>query len=226
MHDQLTEVTALLILEYCGTFEQEVERFWKVGGLSWASGFFYLNRYAVLLGHIPVMIEYFWSTSNPRKIQVGLDFYTFHCISSSFGALLIFERQICHQLQSYHQYFAVAVQILVSSMLIMRMYALYERSKRVLVLLLGVAVAAVAIGCWSILGGKKFPKAPEIIVPIGCAASLTHYQAVRLGAAWGGMLVFDFIIFGLTLYKSLSIPRTIGVSLISVLMRDGAIYFS
>lgn len=78
-------------------------------------------------------------------------------------------------------------------MLIMRMYALYERSKRVLALLLGVAIAAVAVGCvslllncdndriqmfyhqWSILGGKK-SKSPEILVPIGCGASLTHYQ--------------------------------------------------
>ncbi|PPQ78264.1 hypothetical protein CVT25_011723 [Psilocybe cyanescens] len=216
----------LLVLEYCDTFVQEVERFWKVGSLSWASGFFYLNRYMVLFGHIPVLIEYFWSTSNPHKLQC----FTRVCF------LTIAPLRSCHQLQSYHQYFAVVVQIVVSSMLIMRMYALYERSRRVLALLIGVAVAAVAVGCWSILGGRK-SKLPDILVPIGCGAGLTHYHPSSfpslilhvfkgLGAAWGGMLVFDALVFGMTLYKSLSIPRTRGVSLISRFTRGVATTFT
>ncbi len=74
----------------------------------------------------------------------------------------------CHKLQSYHQYLAIAIQLIVASahpaivqagsttddffgsrftgMLIMRMYALYERRRRVLGLYLGVALVVSAIG--------------------------------------------------------------------------------
>lgn len=76
--------------EYILTFIYEVERFWPTRlknlleagfrydddsseidedregrnvtgtGFTWASLSFFLNRYLVLFGHIPVMIEYFW----------------------------------------------------------------------------------------------------------------------------------------------------------------------
>ncbi|KAF4616708.1 hypothetical protein D9613_008373 [Agrocybe pediades] len=185
----------ILVLEYLATFEEEVERFWKAGRINWASGFFYVNRYLTLFGHIPVLVEYFWRTSNPDKRE------------------------------SFHQYLAMLIQAIIASMLIMRMYALYERSKKVLALHLTIAIVAVSVGCWAVIGGKKQDN-PDVKVAAGCGISLTHYQAVRLGVAWSGMLVFDFVVFGLTLYKSLTIPRTRGVDLLDILLRDGAIYFS
>lgn len=42
--------------------------------------------------------------------------------------------------------------------------------------------------------------------------------------AWGGMLVFDILVFSMTLYKSLTLPRLKGVSLLSVLFRDGVFF--
>lgn len=133
--------------------------------------------------------------------------------------------QTCHALQSYHQYLAIVIQVIVSCMLIMRVYALYERSRRVLALLVGLAIGAVAFGCWSVLGGKD--RVPEIyqVLPVGCAAPLTRNQAIRIGAAWGGMLIFDTVVFGMTVLKSLTL-RAKEQALISVLLRDGAIYFS
>ncbi|KAF8970068.1 hypothetical protein BDZ97DRAFT_124218 [Flammula alnicola] len=110
-------------------------------------------------------------------------------------------------------------------MLIMRMYALYERSRRILALHIGVALTVVGIGCWAVLGGKS-QEPPDLLVPIGCASSLTHDQAIRMGAAWAGMLFFDSLVFGMTLYKSLSLPRITGTNLLTVLLRDGTIYFA
>ena len=40
------------------TLPLEVERYWK-GGRSWASIFFFLNRYMTVLSHIPVVVEFF-----------------------------------------------------------------------------------------------------------------------------------------------------------------------
>ena len=62
---------AILYYDYLLTLSWEVERVWKTSGLNWGAGLFYLNRYVGLLGHIPVIFEYFWSTSNPRKYDVS-----------------------------------------------------------------------------------------------------------------------------------------------------------
>ena len=61
---------AILLYDYCLTFIAEVERCWVVRRLSWNLGFFYLNRYLTLLGYVPIMLGYFWSTSNPNKTEV------------------------------------------------------------------------------------------------------------------------------------------------------------
>jgi len=62
---------AILLYDYCLKFVAEVERCW-VGKLNWVAGFFYLNRYLTLFGHVPIMMEYFWSTPNPNKVEVSI----------------------------------------------------------------------------------------------------------------------------------------------------------
>jgi len=63
------EWVAILLYDYCLTFVAEVERCWGVRQLDWTLAFFYLNRYLVLFSHAPVMMQYFWSTSNPNKTE-------------------------------------------------------------------------------------------------------------------------------------------------------------
>jgi len=63
---------AILLYDYCLTFVAEVESWWAVRRLSWGLVFFYLNRYLVLFGHIPIMLGSFWSTSNPNKNEVSM----------------------------------------------------------------------------------------------------------------------------------------------------------
>jgi len=57
-------------MEYLLTLSDEVERFWRVGILNWATGLFFLNRYLTLLGHAPVAMEFFWTTSALGKLNV------------------------------------------------------------------------------------------------------------------------------------------------------------
>ncbi|KAJ7885545.1 hypothetical protein B0H14DRAFT_2699239 [Mycena olivaceomarginata] len=61
----------LLFYDYFLTFEWEVSRYWARPNLSWATIFFFFNRYGTLLGNIPVVIQNFWTTpSTPEKSAV------------------------------------------------------------------------------------------------------------------------------------------------------------
>lgn len=192
----------LLVYDYALTFNDEVERFWKPSSRpTWAVTFFFFNRYFTLFGHIAIIFQYFWVSVSPEKPL------------------------ICRRLQSFHQYFAVTVQIWVATLLIMRMYALYDRSRRILALYLGVAITAVGIACWAILTGKSDEDKLEYSIPMGCPTGLSAQFAQRLGAAWGGMLVFDTLVFALTVYKSYTLRHIHGVGLVALLLRDGSVYF-
>jgi len=63
---------AVLLYDYCLTLVAEVERCWSARQLNWGLGFFYLNRYLTLFAHVPIMLEFFWSTSNPNKTEVSI----------------------------------------------------------------------------------------------------------------------------------------------------------
>ncbi|KIK02727.1 hypothetical protein K443DRAFT_96358, partial [Laccaria amethystina LaAM-08-1] len=204
---------AILVHEYVITFIEEVDRMWYSTfqgprmSWNWASFFFYLNRYLVLFSHGPVIMEFFWTTSNHHdKLQLPRP----PIIPSIFSD----RHSSDHFL------------------------------RRVLALLVGLAIGAVAFGCviglslWSVLGGKD--RVPEIdqVFPVGCAdpltrvhifgssmVSMTHFpdfRGIHFGAAWGGMLIFDTVVFGMTVLKSLTL-RLKGQDLISVLLRDGTL---
>lgn len=195
---------SILYYDYALTFGLEVSRFWVHRGFSWAAFFFYLNRYLGIFGHIPVAVEYFWTGYPSNKAQ------------------------ICLKLQMYHQYFVIVVQIVVAVMLIMRTYALYDRSRKILIVQICVTLTAIGLGAYSVASGKKssHDETPADVTPfIGCSTSLTKDSAVRLGIAWCGMLVFDIMVFTLTLHKALQLQRAGGVSLLTLLLRDGSVYF-
>lgn len=197
----------ILLHEYLDTLAMEVDRMWYSTfhsprmSWNWASFLFYLNRYLVLFGHAPVMLKFFWRTSDPNKLQ------------------------ICHALREYHQYLVIVIQAIISCMLIMRVYVLYERSRRVLAVLVGMVLAPISFGCWSVLVARDQTPDMDPVLPVGCAASLTRNQGIHIGAAWAGMLVFDSVIFVMTVLKSFPL-RSKSQDLITVLLRDGTIYFS
>ncbi|KAJ7022848.1 hypothetical protein C8F04DRAFT_1194118 [Mycena alexandri] len=124
----------------------------------------------------------------------------------------------CHKLVSYHQYFIVATQLLVGIMLFLRTYALYERSKRALVLMLGVAVAAVAVGLWSVITDTSDDT--SMILLFGCNFTTSRSEGNSLAVAWAGVTVYDSTIFLLTLYRVFGRHRANGLDLFTVLLRD------
>ena len=105
-----------------------------MGQFNWALGFFYLNRYLALLGHVPIMLEFFWSTSNPNKTEVSIlspsrrggktlmcnlpDVSIHPSLAVQNATLKFAYLSSCHHLQSFHQYLAIAIQMIVACMLV------------------------------------------------------------------------------------------------------------
>ncbi|KAF9479475.1 hypothetical protein BDN70DRAFT_807039, partial [Pholiota conissans] len=114
----------------------------------------------------------------------------------------------CQHLHSYHQYLTTFIQSVVVITLVMRMYALYERSRRVLVLYLMTCALMIGIGLHCVGAFTLHP-----------FSSLTRFSG--LAVTWGSLLMFDTLIFSMTLKKSLTAVRAPEVNILTVLFRDG-----
>ncbi|KAF7343833.1 hypothetical protein MSAN_01964500 [Mycena sanguinolenta] len=198
---------SLLCYEYFITLELEVSRYWGLRPTV-PNVLFFVNRYGMLFGTIPIVFQSFWtSPSTPHK--------------------LAWTR--CESLHFYHQWFAVVSQIVIGVMLILRTYALYERNRRVLALMVFVSLGVIAVGAWAIIGGpnpKPGDEVPQLHLYIGCSTGLTSAACVSSPLpAWAGNGFFDCTIFLLTLYRALSRSRARSTELVTVLLRDGSIYF-
>ncbi|KAJ7774036.1 hypothetical protein B0H16DRAFT_1510817 [Mycena metata] len=189
----------LLFYDYCLTIDWEISRYWG-SPFTWPNILFFANRYGTLLGNVPVVIQYFWTQrSTPRKT--------------------LFQR--CRHLESYHQYFIIVTQLMVAAMLILRTYALYEHSRRILLLMLAVTVGGITVAVWSVLTAKTGTIKNNLHLYFGCDYAISHSQGVSLAIAWANIAIFDCMIFLLTLYKVLHRPH--GADLLTVLLRDGVV---
>ncbi|KAF7290243.1 hypothetical protein MIND_01338000 [Mycena indigotica] len=123
-------------------------------------------------------------------------------------------------------------RIIVGIMLILRTYALYERSRYVLGFMVAASAGIIAVGVWGTLHSSALPesdKGTAIPLPLGCTYGIKKRESTGLMIAWSAMGLFDVMIFVLTLARTLTggrrrIPLR-GMHLISVLMRDGCLYF-
>ncbi|KAK7046435.1 hypothetical protein R3P38DRAFT_2873789 [Favolaschia claudopus] len=195
---------ALLFYDYLLTLDLEISRYWG-SRFSWPTVLFFINRYGALLGNVPVIVQKFWSA--PES-----------------SALIPHKLTTCQHLELYHQWFVITTQILIGVMLIFRTYALYERNRTILILMLMVGAGVVAACIWgTIFSGK----AQVVLGPLhlGCTYTIINSQTVALIVAWASMAIFDILIFFLTLYKALSQRYLVGVQLLHILLRDGSIYF-
>ncbi|KZP23494.1 hypothetical protein FIBSPDRAFT_952015 [Athelia psychrophila] len=177
---------AVLYYDYVLTFGDEVERFWNRNNFTWASLFFFMNRYLVVLGNIPVMFQSFWARrdlSDKNLIIVGI-------------------------------------------LLIARVYAMYGRSRWIVILFLIIAVITITLGCWSVLTIPDPRTVDSMVFYDGCHGALDQKQGARLALAWIGQLCFDALVFVLTLYKSFVIRRSKNKTLVGTLLRDGTLYFA
>lgn len=159
---------AILYYDYFLTLPAEVTYFWlSRNKITWASSFFFMNRYLSLLGHIPVFFESFDSVNIQGKTAVSVNCWLLICVTLDAHLLNL---QLCETLLIYHQYYAVVMQLIVGGefsysekdifdtliafcrnqvICMMRVYALYNLSRRVLGTLIVIATASVVVACVS-----------------------------------------------------------------------------
>ncbi|EIW60024.1 uncharacterized protein TRAVEDRAFT_70525 [Trametes versicolor FP-101664 SS1] len=240
--DTSLTLSALTILyyDYAMTIFSEIEYYWIPAKHSLSFFLFVTNRYIGILGPIPVFFEYFSAVSEHRSVSNR------HCADISTRSRSdVIPLDRCRQLQLYHQIFAMLSQAVVAILLILRTYALYNCSKRMLALLISMHLGG-AVHCLirpsarralhreltrrlkSAVLTSKSPLTTD--TPLGfryslCNLSLTDDQGVHLALAWSAMLWFDTIIFLLTLYKAVLMRRELSGGLLEVLFRDGTIYY-
>ena len=102
----------------------------------------------------------------------------------------------------------------------MRVYAIYNRARWVLILLSAIFLGEIAVMLWSVPGGS-----PAVLPPgwVGCLPSKKPGTGNRLSAMFMAALVFDSSVFLLTLGRSIYLRfKNSTVGLIQLIVRDGA----
>ncbi|KAF5324247.1 hypothetical protein D9619_011401 [Psilocybe cf. subviscida] len=198
IHDYLhVFAVSFLFYDHAITLGDEVEYLWKRPKTR-STLWFFVTRYMGLFGNIAVTILAFTSMSSAS----------------------------CKRYSLYRQILLVATQVVVCILLTLRIYALYGCSSRILAFMLASGLVLLGISSWSLFG-QKIVDAPQAA---GCHTGLGFKTSIRIAAAWEALLVYDCIIFGLTIFKTWTARLDhaitgINIPLITLLLRDGAIYF-
>ncbi|KAI0720948.1 hypothetical protein C8T65DRAFT_825985 [Cerioporus squamosus] len=191
----------VLYYDYALTVTSEIQWYWSPPSFSLSSFLFALSRYFGLLGPIPVFLEYFPADFSEHR---------------------------CRQFQLYHQVYAIMSQAIVAILLILRTYALYNCSKRMLVFLIGAHIGGGIQCLTAVLTGKSVLTNDTQLgfnTP-GCNLALTNDQGIHLALAWSAMLWFDSCIFALTFWKAIQVRREVAGGLLVTIFRDGTVYFA
>ncbi|KAJ7330503.1 hypothetical protein DFH08DRAFT_967038 [Mycena albidolilacea] len=182
----------ILFFDHLITLDIEINLLWR-RGKSFSAYWFFINRYFGFLSGIAVLALPFLTVS-PET-----------CQNYSFIRELIL----------------VATQAIASTIMVLRVYALYGRSRRVLWFLCVLALGLVAISVFS------FTQQQAIRATIlgGCHFNLSEKTSYHLASSWEALFIFDTAIFILTIYNAYTTRRRMmpTASLYTRIIHDGAI---
>ncbi|KAG1731614.1 uncharacterized protein EDB91DRAFT_1153633 [Suillus paluster] len=162
---------------------------------------FLVNRYVALLGNICALVIDFLPMSD----------------------------ESCSKYTLFRPVFIFLQQFIVCVVLAIRTYALYNYSKRLLKWMIIIALAlagGVSAGTFA-----NYSSNGNILLGVGCYETYTAQTAARFGLAWLTVLVFEILIFVLTVYRICKIRGLPRLSLVSrrdildIIFSDGAMYF-
>ncbi|TCD60101.1 hypothetical protein EIP91_010720 [Steccherinum ochraceum] len=133
----------------------------------------------------------------------------------------------CHDLLLFHQVYIASGMLIVGALMIIRVYALNGRDRRILVFLLVFAFVAYAVAFGAVVTGifTNDTVAPAYTMGL-CDLGLSAAEGKFFAGAYGMVLVFETIILSLTLIRRLWSESTEGNSLYALMIRDGIMYFA
>ncbi|KAF9481302.1 hypothetical protein BDN70DRAFT_855351 [Pholiota conissans] len=108
---------------------------------------------------------------------------------------------------------------------IIRLFATYSRSQVVMIFMSCLLAAELGIKIWSFTSGQVLQLPPGLV---GCILT-SGPNSLRFAFTWIAELIFDSIVFGLTMWRTVSRNNIMGGntrSLVKLIFRDGVIYFA
>lgn len=189
---------SIFYYDYVLTFSTEYIRVWR-GPKPTGSWLFYVNRYLTFFGDIAV--------------NVG-NFYNFKTAKS------------CDDYALYRQILLIGAQVVVCIILCLRIYALYNRSVAILVGVVGTGATLMALAVFAVTGQSS-----STALDSGCHLGESRITGIRVAVAWEALFLYDVLIFSLTMYKTWKNRAVYAISdaqpnLVTLMMRDGALYFA
>ncbi|KAJ7053668.1 hypothetical protein C8F01DRAFT_1165815, partial [Mycena amicta] len=186
----------LLYWDHFITLDKEIDLFWR-RRKSLSSYCFFINRYFAFFTSIP----------------------------SGAVPFLTLSRSACSQFCIFREVVLVLTQSLVAGIMVIRIYALFARSKRILYVLLVLLAAVVGVVGYSLKGQHGYY--PKVVG--GCHWSMSDDTAMHLAGPWIGVFAFDAVVFAMTIYSACSTRKANGpaspTSIQTLVVRDGALYF-
>ncbi|KAF8888459.1 hypothetical protein CPB84DRAFT_1786110 [Gymnopilus junonius] len=146
------QLAALVILyyDYILTLKDEIERYWSSRTkLNLGFALFVLNRYLSILGNIPILLLSFWTWPGSNRLQV------------------------CVGMSQYQEYLIAAVHLVVDFIAIVRTYAIYSSSRRILGILIAAGAALLGYGVHAIVGHQQTPYTLSDLPAVGCLLPTT-----------------------------------------------------
>ncbi|KAH9953177.1 hypothetical protein BC827DRAFT_1159375 [Russula dissimulans] len=198
------QVSTIVILyyDYILTLPREIKFLWPPDNKQgWVTTACLLSRYIPVLGYLPTLVSHFITLNSAMYVAA-----------------------FCGGLHVYRELYLIFVTGLVAALCIIRVYALYNCSRRVLGFLVFAILMAFAIAMGAFFASRH--KGVESIHGltssiIGCFEFTPSVAGRFTALSWSGLLAFDSAIFSLTLYKAFTMGR--GIRLLDVIVRDDKI---
>ncbi|KAI0088762.1 hypothetical protein BDY19DRAFT_144887 [Irpex rosettiformis] len=139
--------------------------------------------------------------------------------------IILINLQRCEHFSFWRQVMIMVSQVIVGAVQLLRVYALYGRSKKIIWLILSIAAVLLGFSIWAVTGQSS-----EISLQEGCQFASSRLTAIHIVTAWEALFTFDLMIFCLTIartYKTRIHYYGVGrkMDLVTLMVRDGAMYF-
>ncbi|KAJ7487963.1 hypothetical protein FB451DRAFT_1226039 [Mycena latifolia] len=198
LHNELHVISiTFLYWDHLLTFGDEMRFLWRKAKTR-STYYFLINRYLAFFGDIAITVFQF--TSVPISV--------------------------CKHVNLFRQLLLLINQCIVCILLSLRIYALYGLNKRIYIGMLGFGAVLLAVSCWALIGKNGVPE-PDTV---GCHIAESKKLGLYMAVPWEAIVIYDVAIFIALLYKSVEKRKETRMlwrnnTIISLLIRDGAIYF-